>query len=153
MFCKSCPVTGHIATANNKTDLFKKICLKDFKTAVCSSEAISLSICYAILLIRLFTLITLISPFCSYTFKTRLFKLQLKISVRRKHVIIHYAFYLPFRHNHNSLRVYCASVTFHSRITTTPCVWQVKVIECPYNVIFCPLESCSVVFFRLCMHL
>ena len=122
--------------------------LKDFRTAVCSSEAISLSICYAILLIRLITLITLIRPFCSYTFKTRLFKLQLKISVRRKYVVINWAFYLPFRQNHNSLRVYCASVSFHSRITPTPCVRQVKVIECPYNVIFCPLESCLSCFLQ-----
>ena len=122
--------------------------LKDFRTAVCPSEAISFSICYAILLIRLITLITLIRPFCSYTFKTRLFKLQLKISVTRKYVVINWTFYLPFRQNHNSLRVYCASVSFHSRITTTPCVWQVKVIECPYNVISCPLESCLSCFLQ-----
>ena len=33
---------------------------------------------------------------------------------------------------------------FHSHITTIPCVWQENVIQCPYNVIFCRLESCLV---------
>ena len=33
---------------------------------------------------------------------------------------------------------------FHSHITTIPCVWQENVIRCPYNVIFCRLESCLV---------
>ena len=37
---------------------------------------------------------------------------------------------------------------FHSHITTIPCVWQGKVIQCPYNVIFADQRAASFARFR-----